>query len=137
VVCDDVYRRGGAFEVVVPVPECFEDSKQFFIVGVIVQLWSSQSPGVVRDQTNLSVGASDRQDASDSIVRGISFHDNRGVRNEVSEYGCGSEGVFESIERASTVLGEVPRSIFPGEPGKRNHNVRVVEYKLVVEVGEA
>jgi len=50
VVCDDVNRRGRAFEVMVPVPECFEDSKQLLIVGVVVQLWHSQSPGVVRDR---------------------------------------------------------------------------------------
>jgi len=36
VIRDDIYRRGGAFEVVAPVLECFEDSKQFFIVGVVV-----------------------------------------------------------------------------------------------------
>ena len=122
-VRDDVNRGGGAFKVVVPVLECLEDGKEFLIIGVIVQLWSSQGPGVVDDRTNLSISTSDRQDASNSIVRGISFHDNRGVQNEVSEYGRGSEGVLESIERASTVLGEVPRSIFPGELGKRDHDV--------------
>ena len=78
-VRDDVNRRGRAFEVVVPVPECFKDSKQFLIVGVIVQLQSGQSPGVVGDRTNLSISASDRQDTSDSVVRGISFHDDRGM----------------------------------------------------------
>jgi len=137
VVCDDVYRRGGAFKVVAPVPECLEDGEEFLIVGVIVQLRSSQGPGVVGDQTNLSVGAGDRQDTSDSVVGGISFHDNRGIWNKVGEDGRSSEGMLESIERTSTVLREIPRSIFPGEPGKRNHNVRVVEYKPVVEVGEA
>ena len=86
---------------------------------------------------NLSVSAGDRQDTSDSIVGGISFHNNRGVQNEVSEYGHSSEGVLESIERALTVLREVPRSVFPGEPGKRDHDVRVVEDKPAVEIGEA
>jgi len=45
--------------------------------------------------------------------------------------------MFESIERASTVLGEIPRSIFLGEPGERDHNVQVVEDKPAVEIGEA
>jgi len=134
VVCDDVYGRGRTFEVVVPVLECFEDSKQFLIVGVIVQLQSSQGSGVVGNWTNLSVSASDRQDASNSIVEGISFHDNRGVQNEVSEDGCSSEGMLQHVEGALTVLREVPRSIFPGEPGKRDHDVRVIEDKPVVEV---
>ena len=118
-VRDNVYGRGRALKVVAPVPECFEDGKQFFIVGVIVQLRGSQSPGVVHDQMNLSVSASDRQDTSDSVVGGISFHDDRGIRNKVGENGRSSEGMLESIEGTSTVLREVPRSVFPGEPGKR------------------
>jgi len=55
----------------------------------------------------------------------------------VSEYRHSGEGVLESVEGTSTVLREVPRSIFPGELGERDHNVRVVEYKPAVEVGEA
>jgi len=86
---------------------------------------------------NLSVSTSNRQDASNSIVRGMSFHDDRGVWNEVSEDRHSDEGMLESIERMLTVLREVPKSIFLGEPGKRDHNVRVVEYKLAVEIGKA
>jgi len=133
----EVERRGGAFKVVASVPECLEDGKEFLIVGVIVQLQSGQSPGVVRDQTNLSVSAGDRQDASDSVVGGVSFHNDRGVRNEVSEDGRSSEGMLERVEGMSTVLGEVPRSVFLGEPGKRDHDVRVVENEPAVEIGEA
>ena len=136
-VRDDINRGGGAFKVVVPVPECLEDGKEFLIVGVIVQLRSSQGPGVVGDQMNLSIGASDRQDASDGVVRGISFHDDRGIWNKVGEDGRSSEGMLESIERTSTVLREIPRSIFLGEPGKRNHNVGVIKDEPAVEIGEA
>jgi len=136
VVHDDVNRGGGAFKVVAPVLECLKDGKEFLIMGIIVQLRSSQGPGVVGNWTNLSVSASDRQDASDSVVRGISLHDDRGIRNKVGEDGHSSEGMLESVEGTSTVLGEVPRSIFPGEPGKRNHDVQVVEYKPAVEIGK-
>jgi len=55
----------------------------------------------------------------------------------VGEDGRSSEGMFERIERMSTVLREVPRSVFLGEPGKRDHDVRVVEDKPAVEVGKA
>jgi len=50
---------------------------------------------------NLSISTSNRQDASDSVVRGISLHDDRGIQNEVGENGHSSEGVLESIERTS------------------------------------
>jgi len=55
----------------------------------------------------------------------------------VGKDGCSGEGMLESVEGTSTVLGEVPRSVFPGEPGKWDHDVRVVEDKPVVEIGEA
>jgi len=84
VVCDDINRRGRTFKVMTPVPECLEDGKEFLVVGVVVQLQSSQGPGVECYRTDLSVGAGDRQDTSDSVVRGVRFHDDRGVRNKVS-----------------------------------------------------
>jgi len=36
-----------------------------------------------------------------------------------------------------TVLGEDPGSIFPGEPGKWDHNVGVIKNELAVEVGKS
>ena len=97
-VCDDINRRGRTFEVVTPVLECFKDSKQFFIVGVIVQLRSSQGLGVVHKQMDFSIGTGNRQDTGDSIVGGIGFHDDRGIRNEVSENGRIGEGMLKCIE---------------------------------------
>jgi len=79
VVGDDVNRRGGAFKVMAPVPESLEDGKEFLIMGVVVQLQSCQGPGVESDRTDLSICAGNRQDASDGVVRGIRFHDDRGI----------------------------------------------------------
>jgi len=45
--------------------------------------------------------------------------------------------MLESIEGVLTVPGEDPRSILPGEPGKRDHNVGVIENETPVEVGES
>ena len=86
---------------------------------------------------DLSVCAGNRQDASNGVVRGIRFHNDRGVQNEMGKDGCSGEGVLESIESTSTVLGEDPRSIFLGELGKRNHNFGVIENEPVVEVGKS
>jgi len=81
-------------------------------MGVVVQLQSSQDLGVVCNWTDLSFGAGNRQDTSDSVVRGISFHDDRGVRNEVSEDQCSGEGMLQSIERISIVLRESSKEHF-------------------------
>jgi len=137
VVSDDINRGGRALKVMVPVPECLKDGKEFLIMGVIVQLWSSQGPGVECYWTDFSIGAGDRQDTSDGIVGGIRFHNDRGIWNKVSKDGCSGEGMLESIESVLTVLGEDPRSIFPGEPGERDHNVRVIENEPAVEIGES
>jgi len=136
VVGDNINRRR-AFKVMAPIPECLKDGKEFLIVGVIVQLWSCQGLGVESNQTDLSICAGNRQDTSDCVVRGIRFHNDRGVWKKMSEYGHGSEGVLKSIESASTVLGEDPRSIFLGELDRRDHNVRVIEDELAVEVGKS
>ena len=91
-------------------------------MGVVVQLQSSQGTGVEHYKMDLSIKAGDRQDTSDYIVRGICFHNDRGVWNKMDKDECSGEGVLESIKSTSTVLGEDPRSIFLGEPGKRDHN---------------
>ena len=62
VVSDDITRGGRAFKVMAPVPECLKDGKEFLIIGVIVQFWSSQGLGVECYRTDLSVGAGNRQD---------------------------------------------------------------------------
>jgi len=71
------------------------------------------------------------------LVRGIGFHDDRGIRNEVSENGHSGEGMLKCIERMSTVLGEIPRGILLCELGKGDHYVRVVKDEPAVEIGKA
>jgi len=72
---------------------------------------------------DLSICTGNRQDASDGVVRGICFHNDRGVWNEVGKNGRSGECMLERIESTSTVLGKDPRGVFPGEPGKGDHDV--------------
>ena len=85
----------------------------------------------------LTVSAGNRKYPGDSVVRGISLHGNRGIWNEVSEDGHSGEGMLEGIEGVTTLFGKIPRSVLLGEPGQRDHDVRVIEDKPAVKVCES
>ena len=52
-----------------PTLERFEDSKEFFVMNVVVQLCGGESKGVKSDQMNLVVGRSDcRKNDTKSVI---------------------------------------------------------------------
>ena len=51
------------------------------------------------------------------------------ARLEVSKDGSCSKGLFQSIERMSALVGEVPWGIFLSKPSQGNHNIKVIEYE--------
>src|SRR3979490_1880195 len=51
--------------------------------------------------------------------------------------GCRCESSLEKIERLLTVFGPCPRCTFTCRPSERNSDVRVIEDKMTIEVGEA
>ena len=42
-VCKDINWNTGAFEVVSPDMESLEDCQEFFVMGVVVELWRGES----------------------------------------------------------------------------------------------
>ena len=104
---------------------------------VVVQLGRGECARIEGDQPNLAIGTSDGQDTGDRIVRSVGFDGDRGARLIVSKDGSSCEGLLQPIEGTSTVLGEVPGGIFPSKPSQWDHNIRVVEYEVMVEVHEA
>ena len=55
----------------------------------------------------------------------------------MSEDGCGGEGMLEGIEGVTTLFGEIPRSVLPGELGQQDCDVGIIKDKLAVKVCEA
>jgi len=49
----------------------------------------------------------------------------------------GDEGFFQGIECISTILVEIPRSVFSSKTSEWNDYVWIVENETFVEVGEA
>ena len=137
VVSDDVNWNCRAFKMVVPGPKSLVDSEELLVMGVIVELWSGQSPGIVGDRPDLLVRITNGENASNGIVRGICLYDDWSVWNPMGQDRSGGEGIFEVLEGRVTGVTEVPRNTFAGEVGQRSDNIRVIIYKSPVEICKA
>ncbi|KIK76764.1 hypothetical protein PAXRUDRAFT_168812, partial [Paxillus rubicundulus Ve08.2h10] len=134
VVCQD-FAGGKVFEVfvvhddiVAPRAECFVNGKEFFVMGVIVELWSGPGPGIECDQAEFVIQAVDGKDAGNGIAGGI--------RNPMSQNGSRGEGIFQMLESRAAFVREVPQSIFPSEVGEWNNDVGIIINEVAVEVGK-
>ena len=101
VISDDVNRSCGAFKIMAPGPKSLVDSEELLVMGVIVELRSGQSPGIVGNRPDLLVRTTNGENASDGIVRGICLYDDGSIRNPMGEDGSGGEGVFQVSGRRS------------------------------------
>ena len=134
VLSDDVNWSCEAFKIVAPGPKSLMDSEELLVMGVIVELWSGQSPGIVDKRPDLSVRTMNGEHASDGIVGGVCLHDDQSVQNPMGEYRSGGEGVFEVLEGRATGVTEVLGNTFMGETGQRSNDARVIIYESPVEV---
>ena len=134
VVGDDVNGNCGAFKIVVPGPKSLVDSEELLVMGVIVELQSGQSPGIVGDRPNLLIRAMNGEDASDGIVGGVCLYDDQSIWNPMGEDRSGGEGIFEVLEGRATGVTEVLGNTFVGEAGQRSDNTRVIIYESLIKV---
>ena len=79
-------------------------------------LGRGQGARVEGNWLNLTIRTGDGQDTGDRIVQSIGFDGNWGARLIVSKNGSCCEGLFQLIEGTSTVVGKIPRGIFPSKP---------------------
>ncbi|KIO00230.1 hypothetical protein M404DRAFT_152992 [Pisolithus tinctorius Marx 270] len=105
-------------------------------MGIIVEFWRGHGARVESDWAEFTVGAGDRQNASNGIVGGVSFHCKWSVRNPVSENRSGAEGILQAEESGVALLGKVPRSTLSHEASEWNDDVGVVINESSVEVCE-
>ncbi|KIN96514.1 hypothetical protein M404DRAFT_162744 [Pisolithus tinctorius Marx 270] len=105
-------------------------------MGIIVEFWCGHGARVESDWVEFTVGAGDRQNASNGIVGGIGFNCKWSIRNPVSENRSGAEGILQVEESGVALLGKVPRSTLSHEASEWNNNVGVVINESSVEVCE-
>ena len=95
--------------------EDFKDGKQFLVIYVVVQLCYSKSARVKGNWMNFIIFINNREDCSESIVRGISFHDELSIRNPMSKDKSRGKYFLKRVE--SILIGEVklPRNVLLDE----------------------
>jgi len=84
-----------------------------------------------------TIGASDGENTSNSIVRGISFNGERSIGDPMSKDRSGGKGLLQGVESRATLIGEIPRRSLVGQVGERNNNVGVIMNEVMVEVGKS
>ena len=64
---------------------------------------------------NFIIFINNGEDCSESIVRGISFHNELSIRNPMSEDRCGGKCFLERVESISTGEVKLPWNVLLGE----------------------
>ena len=72
---------------------------------------------------NFIIFVNNGEDCSESIVRGIGFHNELSIRNPMSEDRGGDKCFLERVESILTGGVELPRSVLPGEACQWDNNV--------------
>ena len=133
---NNVNRIDQTLQIVSPNLESFEDGKQFLVMCVVVQLCCSESVRVKGNWMNFIIFINNGEDCSESIVRGIGFHNELSIGNPMSEDRSRGKCFLERVESILTGGVELPRNVLPGEACQQNDNVRVVEDEPAVKVCE-
>ena len=106
------------------------DSEDLLVIGVVVELQSRQSLGIVGDRPNLLVRTTNRENVSDGIVGGVCLYNDWSVWNLMDEDRSRGEGGVTGVT-------EVPGNTFAGEAGQRSDDTEVIIYKMPVKVGKS
>ena len=93
---------GWTFQIVPPNLESFKDGKQFLVMCVVVQLRRSESARVKGNWVNFIIFINNREDCSESIVRGIGFHNELSIGNPMSEDRSRGKCFLERVESILT-----------------------------------
>ena len=135
-IYNNINKIGWTFQIVSPNLESFKDGKQFLVICVVVQLRCSKSVRVKDNWVNFIIFVNNRENCSESIVRGIGLHNELSIRNPMSENRSRSKCFLERVESILTEGVKLPRNILSGEACQWNDNVWVVEDEPVVKVCE-
>ena len=82
---NDLDRNLRAFKIMSPLMKGIEDSKEFFVVRIVVKFGTNKGSGMESDGMNISVGEDDGKDCCQSVVGSISFNNERLARNVMRE----------------------------------------------------
>ena len=96
VISDNINWSWRSFKAMLPNFKSFEDGQEFLVVYIVVQLHGVENPGVESNWMYLVVGwRYYGQDCCKSVIRGVSFDNEWGIRNPMHEDRSSHEGFFE------------------------------------------
>ena len=125
---------GQTFQIVLPNLESFKDGKQFLVMCVVVQLCCSKSVRVKSNWVNFIIFINNGEDCSESIVRGIGFHNELSIGNPMSEDRSGDKCFLERVESILIRGVEFPRNVLLGEACQWSDNIQVVKNEPALKV---
>ena len=97
-ICDQVYWSTRTFKVVSPDTESLKDSEQFFVVGVIIEFWSTEDAGMEIHRVDFTGISLDGEDDTQSVIRSIGFYNDRFIRDPIGQDRCRDESRFQGLE---------------------------------------
>ena len=116
--------------------ESFKNSKQFFVIYIIVQLYCSKSAEVKSNWMNFIFFINNGKDCSKRIVQNISFHNELSIGNLISENRSRDEYLLKRVKSIMTEGVKLSGNILLGETCQWNDNVQIVEDEPVIKISE-
>ena len=123
IIYNNVNGIGQTFQIVSPNLESFEDSKQFLVMCIVIQLYCSESIRVKSNQMNFIIFINNGENCNKSIIQSIGFHNKLNIRNLISEYRCGGKCFLERVESITTEEIKLLKNVLLGKACQWNNNV--------------
>ena len=106
-------------------------------MGVIIEFQGTEGAGMESHGVDFAGISLDGEDSTQSIIRGISFYNDRFIRDPVAQDSCGGESGFQGLEGFLGGIGKVPWDTLVGQPGKWNHDVGIIVNEAAVKISKA
>ena len=87
--------------------EYFEDSKEFLVIGIIVELGEIEGIEIKGYQINFIIWDHDKQNDSESIVRNVCFYNELSIRDLVEENHDRSKYFFQSVKDFIAMIAKI------------------------------
>ena len=136
-ICDHVDQSTGTFEEVSPDMESLKNCEQFFVMGVIIEFRGTKGAGMESHRVDFTGIGLDGEDGTQSIIRGIVFYDDRFIGDPVGQDRCGGESRFQGLKGFPGSISKVPWNTLAGQPGKQNHDGRIIGNEVAVKISKA
>ena len=137
IIHDHVDWSTGTFKEMSPDTESLKDCEQFFVMGVIIEFWGTKGAGMESHGVDFTGIGLNGEDGTQSIIRGISFYNDRFIGDPVGQDRCRGESGFQGLEGFPGGISKVLWNTLAGQPGKQNHDVRIIGNEVAVKISEA